>query len=243
MNAIFIHPQVYTIYTHPLTHALLDTESSFEFHPFVISIYTAALKRLKAADIDQEVKERAITCMGQVVASMGDTLLPKLSECMPIFVDRLRNEITRLTAVRAVTQIAKWVCPPYRSIFSWKVVCVCLFRSPLQIDITFILVRKLKLCVRKLCVRVCTNWYSIYTWHCTEPGVTINTCSLYCVVHCRKIPFHCWPVSCVRTIVIWGWPLSTVWMPFSRDIVSTYLLNCNCNVLDDYILLWLCLGA
>ncbi len=98
----YIHPS-----PHTLTHALLDTKSTFEFHPFVISIYTAALKRLRAADIDQEVKERAITCMGQVVASMGDTLVPKLSECMPIFVDRLRNEITRLTAVRAVTQIAK----------------------------------------------------------------------------------------------------------------------------------------
>ena len=66
-----------------------------------------ALKRLRAADIDQEVKERAITCMGQVVALLGDTLVPQLSECMPILVDRLRNEITRLTAVRAITQIAK----------------------------------------------------------------------------------------------------------------------------------------
>lgn len=84
-----------------------DMESTFDFSPHVLSIYTSALKRLRAADIDQEVKERAITCMGQVVASLGDALLPQLVECMPIFVDRLRNEITRLTAVRAVTQISK----------------------------------------------------------------------------------------------------------------------------------------
>ncbi len=98
------HPHTHT---HTHTHTIVDRECSFEFHPFVLPIYTAALQRLRAADIDQEVKERAITCMGQVVGSLGDTLLPKLSECMPILVDRLRNEITRLTAVRAVTQIAK----------------------------------------------------------------------------------------------------------------------------------------
>ena len=60
-----------------------------------------------AADIDQEVKERAITCMGQVVASLGDSLGQQLPECMPIFVDRLKNEITRLTTVRAITLIVK----------------------------------------------------------------------------------------------------------------------------------------
>ena len=93
--------------SHQILLTAVDTESTFEFQPFVMPIYSSALKRLKAADIDQEVKERAIICMGQVVASMGDTLVSQLSECMPIFVDRLRNEITRLTAVRAVTQIAK----------------------------------------------------------------------------------------------------------------------------------------
>ena len=78
-----------------------------EFESFVGAIYQAALRRLKAADIDQEVKERAITCMGQVVASLGDHLQNELSECMPIFVDRLRNEITRLTTVRAITLIVR----------------------------------------------------------------------------------------------------------------------------------------
>lgn len=94
----------------PPTHACMhvtDGATSFDFQPFVLPIYNSALERLKAADIDQEVKERAITCMGQVVASIGDSLTDKLPECMPIFVDRLRNEITRLTTVRAITQIAK----------------------------------------------------------------------------------------------------------------------------------------
>ena len=44
---------------------------------------------------------------GNIIACMGDALVDRLPECMPIFVDRLRNEITRLTAVRAITQIAR----------------------------------------------------------------------------------------------------------------------------------------
>lgn len=62
--------------------------------------------RLKTADIDQEVKERAIACMGQILAHFGDTLSDKLHVCLPIFLDRLRNEITRLTTVKALTCIA-----------------------------------------------------------------------------------------------------------------------------------------
>ena len=83
--------------------------AEFDFRPFVLPIYSATLKWLRATDVDQEVKERAIVCMGQVVACMGDSLEEglQLAECMPIFVDRLRNEITRLTTVRAITQIAK----------------------------------------------------------------------------------------------------------------------------------------
>ena len=105
------HSHTHT-YTHLLilyscAHTLSDGTSSFDYHPYVLPIYGSALERLKAADIDQEVKERAITCMGQVVASIGDALTEKLPECIPIFVDRLKNEITRLTTVRAITQIAK----------------------------------------------------------------------------------------------------------------------------------------
>lgn len=42
---------------------IIDQPSSFEFSPFVSQLYDCTLIRLKAADIDQEVKERAIACM------------------------------------------------------------------------------------------------------------------------------------------------------------------------------------
>ena len=67
------------------------------------------MKRLSAADIDQEVKERAITAMGQILANLGDCLESKLSQCLPVYVNRLNNEITRLTTVRALTVISRQV--------------------------------------------------------------------------------------------------------------------------------------
>merc|ERR1719334_2659572 len=80
--------------------------TTFDFTLYTNDIYSCCFVRLKAQDIDQEVKERAISCMGQVVAHLGDSLQPELSSCLPIFLERLRNEITRLTAVKALIAIA-----------------------------------------------------------------------------------------------------------------------------------------
>ncbi|KAK7869061.1 hypothetical protein R5R35_000783 [Gryllus longicercus] len=84
----------------------LDTPSNFDFTPFTLELYHCTLVRLKAADIDQEVKERAISCMGQIICNLGDYLQGELHTCLPIFLDRLRNEITRLTTVKALTKVA-----------------------------------------------------------------------------------------------------------------------------------------
>lgn len=81
-------------------------------------IYRSTLTRLRTADIDQEVKERAIACMGQILAQLGDVLNDELPVCLPIFLDRLRNEITRLTTVKALT---------------------CIAASPLRVDLTLIM--------------------------------------------------------------------------------------------------------
>mgnify|MGYP002803523298 FL=1 len=95
-----------------------EGEAKFDYKPYFKEIYSCTLFRLKAADIDQEVKERAISCMGQILHSLGDELSFELRTCLPIFLERLRNEITRLTTVKAVTLIAG---------------------SPLKIDLSIIL--------------------------------------------------------------------------------------------------------
>ncbi|KAE8735706.1 Cullin-associated NEDD8-dissociated protein 1 [Hibiscus syriacus] len=78
----------------------------FDFKPFVHPIYNAIMSRLTNQDQDQEVKECAITCMGLVISTFGDNLGTELHACLPILVDRMRNEITRLTTVKAFSVIA-----------------------------------------------------------------------------------------------------------------------------------------
>lgn len=86
-----------------------SSSSSFNFQPFIRAIYDCTYSKLRAADIDQEVKERAITCMGQIISTFGDNMKQELTISLPLLVDRLRNEITRLTCVKALTKIAGYV--------------------------------------------------------------------------------------------------------------------------------------
>ncbi|XP_010252337.1 PREDICTED: cullin-associated NEDD8-dissociated protein 1 isoform X2 [Nelumbo nucifera] len=78
----------------------------FDFKPYVHPIYNAILTRLANQDQDQEVKECAISCMGLVISTFGDNLRVELPACLPVLVDRMGNEITRLTAVKAFAVIA-----------------------------------------------------------------------------------------------------------------------------------------
>ncbi|KAG0632469.1 hypothetical protein M758_1G330700 [Ceratodon purpureus] len=84
-----------------------DNPPAFNFVPFVQPIYNAIFKRLTAQDQDQEVKECAISCMGLVISILGDHLKKELGTCLPLLLERLRNEITRLTAVKAFATIAE----------------------------------------------------------------------------------------------------------------------------------------
>ncbi|XP_071701048.1 cullin-associated NEDD8-dissociated protein 1-like [Rutidosis leptorrhynchoides] len=80
--------------------------SDYDFKPYVHPIYNAIMSRLTNQDQDQEVKECAISCMGLLVSTFGDHLTPQLPACLPVLVDRMGNEITRLTAVKAFAVIA-----------------------------------------------------------------------------------------------------------------------------------------
>lgn len=84
----------------------LDQPSSFDAKPYIKDVFNSTLKRLKAADIDQEVKERAISCMAHIISHLGDQLGGDLQRTLQIFLERLKNEITRLTAVKALSIIA-----------------------------------------------------------------------------------------------------------------------------------------
>ncbi|KAF0545102.1 TATA-binding protein interacting [Gigaspora margarita] len=77
-----------------------------EFRQFILDIYNVTIARLSTPDADQEVKERSIMCLGVLISQAGDNLQDELKMCMPILLERLRNEVTRLTTVKTFTMIA-----------------------------------------------------------------------------------------------------------------------------------------
>lgn len=85
----------------------LESQSSFDFKPFPAKIYDAIFSKYEAQDIDQEVKESAISCVGSLIAYMGDELAENnRAKALGILLDRLKNEITRLTTVNVLIEIA-----------------------------------------------------------------------------------------------------------------------------------------
>lgn len=73
----------------------------------VDSLYKCVMTRLVAQDQDQEVKDCAISCTAAAVSQLGDVLAPNLPQILQVLLDRLRNEITRLTTVKAFASIAQ----------------------------------------------------------------------------------------------------------------------------------------
>ena len=53
-----------------------------------------------------QVKECAISCVGLVLAHLGDACAAEVPEVLPVLLERLRNEITRVTTVRTFQQLA-----------------------------------------------------------------------------------------------------------------------------------------
>ncbi|XP_055985466.1 cullin-associated NEDD8-dissociated protein 2 [Sorex fumeus] len=84
----------------------LATPRKLDPEPYIGEMSAATLARLRATDLDQEVKERAISCMGHLIAHLGDRLGPDLKPSLLLLLERLRNEITRLPAVKALALVA-----------------------------------------------------------------------------------------------------------------------------------------
>ncbi len=63
LDLIANHKMSVAVVSRVLICWFVDREVNFKFQAYVPDLYDCTLKRLKAADIDQEVKERAISCM------------------------------------------------------------------------------------------------------------------------------------------------------------------------------------
>ncbi len=84
-----------------------DPAPPFDASPFVGPLYEAVFAHLSVHDVDQEIKECAITSMGLLLAFLGDLLTPQLPVVLPLFLDRLRNEVTRAAVLKALGFVAE----------------------------------------------------------------------------------------------------------------------------------------
>jgi len=70
-------------------------------------LFKTVFDRLSIQDIDQDVKDSAIRTTGIIIAKLGSKLQDNIKETLTILVDRLKNEITRLTTCKAFITIAE----------------------------------------------------------------------------------------------------------------------------------------
>lgn len=88
-----------------------DGEPMPDFESALSLIYEKTLIRMSKTDIDLEIKEKAITCMGEIIATFGDKIPEKLPVALDLLHERLSNETTRLTCVKALIKIANSPIP------------------------------------------------------------------------------------------------------------------------------------
>ncbi|KJE95984.1 Cullin-associated and neddylation-dissociated 1 [Capsaspora owczarzaki ATCC 30864] len=81
--------------------------SASDISALAASLFQVVFARLSSSVADQEVKERSITCIGHLIASFGDVLAQDTARALPVLAERLRNESTRLAAVRSFGRIAE----------------------------------------------------------------------------------------------------------------------------------------
>ncbi|KAF8067210.1 CAND1 [Scenedesmus sp. PABB004] len=74
--------------------------------PLAPQLFSVINGRLAAQDQDAEVKEAAILGMAHLVAALGDALAGEVPGVLKLLLERLRNEITRLPAVKGVGILA-----------------------------------------------------------------------------------------------------------------------------------------
>ena len=70
-------------------------------------LYEAVSSRLDENDIDQEIKEASIAAVGSVVSTLGNHLPPSsLTATLTTLIERMGNEITRVSALKTLGSIA-----------------------------------------------------------------------------------------------------------------------------------------
>ncbi|KAH8925209.1 TIP120-domain-containing protein [Atractiella rhizophila] len=69
-------------------------------------LYEATVNRLKGSDTDTEVKEKAITALGEMLVHMGDYLQTDFSRALSVLSERLNSEVTTFVTVGVLAKVA-----------------------------------------------------------------------------------------------------------------------------------------
>lgn len=78
----------------------------FDWRPLVMPLFNALKPRIKSRDIDQEIKECAIATGAVMLAYCGDSLTAQTNGVLNLLLRRMKNDITRMPALRAYTTVA-----------------------------------------------------------------------------------------------------------------------------------------
>lgn len=90
-----------------LVRIIRSEDGDSTYKSYATPFFEAVLPSLKVHDIDQEIKEAAISSIGEIVAVLGDVLGAHVEEVYPLLMERLNNEITRVQSIKAVGVIAR----------------------------------------------------------------------------------------------------------------------------------------
>jgi cullin-associated NEDD8-dissociated protein 1 len=71
------------------------------------AIYEATLTRLEAGATDQEVREAALSCLGDLLFHAGDALAPDFARSLGVLREAVRRETTRVIATKVAGHVAQ----------------------------------------------------------------------------------------------------------------------------------------
>lgn len=90
-----------------LCGAVADKLSHEGNDDLVRAMYKASMTQLELQDVDQDVKEASLSAVASIISCFGDVLKAEVPHCLPVITGRFSNELTRMSALRAISEIAR----------------------------------------------------------------------------------------------------------------------------------------
>lgn len=91
---------------------------------FILAVFPLVLEKLSLTDIDQEVKQATIYCIGGIISVANNNLSAKdVNRALELITDRLKNEVTRGSCLKALSRISQAAVLPQINSNLLKALC------------------------------------------------------------------------------------------------------------------------